>query len=131
MDNYKVYIGKSDIHGVGLRAIKDIKRHETVFYHRSKNTYKLNKLQLIQNGVHKDVIKTLSRLYYCDHDFLFLKANPELNFVNYLNHCENPNMYFRQGYYIANKDIKQDEEVTLNFLENNYHPQLSFTPTKI
>tara|TARA_R100001440_G_scaffold75750_1_gene104006 strand:- start:14426 stop:14851 length:426 start_codon:yes stop_codon:yes gene_type:complete len=131
IDRYKVYVGKSDIHGVGLRAIKDIKRHETVFYYRSKDTYPISKNVLIQNGIDKRVVNTLSRLYFCNHETLYLQQDQQLHFVNFLNHSKNCNMYFSQGYYIAKEDIKQDEEVTLNFLANGYHPQLSFTPNKI
>ena len=131
MDKYKVYIGKSEIHGVGLRAIKDIKQHETVFYYRSKNTFQLPIQALLQNRVDKRVIQTLCRLYYCDENHIYLQKEPTLNFVNFLNHSKDSNMYFSQGYYIAKTDIKQDEELTLNFLANGYHPQLSFKPKKM
>tara|TARA_Y100000592_G_scaffold58847_1_gene92176 strand:- start:4030 stop:4455 length:426 start_codon:yes stop_codon:yes gene_type:complete len=126
LHKYKVYVGKSDIHGVGLRAIKDIKKFEEIYYYRSSNTHKLSKAELISNGIDQKVIDTLSRLYFCDDENLYLQPNQQLYFVNFLNHSKNPNMIYRYGYYIAKRDIKQDEELTLNFLENGYHPQLSF-----
>lgn len=128
MKRYKVYVGKSDIHGVGLKAIKDIKKGEQVYYYKSYATHKLSKSELISKGIDKRVIDTLSRLYFCDKEHLYLQPNQQIYFVNYLNHSENPNMIFVNGFYIARCDIKQDEEVTLNFLENGYHPQLSFKP---
>ena len=126
MKRYKVYVGKSDIHGVGLKAIKDIKKGEQVYYYRSKNTHKLSKSELISQGIDKKVIDTLSRLYFCDKEHLYLQPDQQIYFVNYLNHSENPNMVFIRGFYMAKRDIKQDEEVTLDFLANGYQPQLSF-----
>tara|TARA_B100001769_G_C22045163_1_gene561707 strand:+ start:458 stop:895 length:438 start_codon:yes stop_codon:yes gene_type:complete len=131
MQRYKVYVGKSDIHGVGLKAIKDIKKGEQVYYYRNYTpTQKLSKSELISKGIDEKVIETLSRLYFCDEENLYLQPNQQIYFVNFLNHSENPNMVFIRGFYMAKRDIKQDEEVTLDFLANGYHPQLSFKPKK-
>ena len=48
-----------------------------------------------------------------------------------MNHSFNPNMIFVEGNYIAKRDIKADEEVTLDFTHNNYHSKLNFTPKNL
>lgn len=130
MFNYKVYVGPSDIHGVGLRAIKPIKKGEEVYYYKGEDTHPVSKSYLLKKGLDQRVIDTLCRLYYHDEHNLYLQPNQQLFFVNFLNHSANPNMVFKSGIYIAKRDIEQDEEVTLDWLDNGYHPKLYFKPNE-
>ena len=131
MYHYKVYIAKSDIHGVGLRAINDIKKGETIFYYRTKGTMPISIKEVLKNNVSQKVIDVLKRLYYSFEDFLFLHREPKLHHVNFINHSENPNAIFENGYYKAKVDIKADEEVTIDFLHRGYHRKLNFKPKNL
>ncbi len=131
MFHYKVYIAKSDIHGVGLRAINDIKKGEKVFYYRTIGTKPLSIKDLLSKNVSQRVIDVLKRIYYSKDDILYVHREPVLHHVNFMNHSFDPNMIFDEGNYIAKRDIKADEEVTLDFTCNNYHSKLNFTPKNL
>ena len=131
MYHYKVYVGRSDIHGVGLMAIDDIKKGDRIFYFRTKGTLPISMQNLLENRVSQKVIDVLKRLYYSFGDALFLHREPKLHHVNFINHSANPNVVFEDGWYIAKQDIKADEEVTLDFLDKGYHRKLAFKPKNL
>ena len=128
--HYKVYIGISKIHGVGLRAVDNIKKGEVVFFYKNENVKKVKIQDLLNLGVSKNTIEVLCRLCYATEEYIFIKENQGIDFVNNLNHHDDSNLIFKNGYYIASKDIKKDEEVVLDWTENDYHPQLNFKPNK-
>jgi len=124
--HYKVYIAPSKIHGVGLFAIDDIKQGEKIMFYNSKGLQKVSKDFLRKLGVKENVIKTLSRLYFNNKEEIVLQNSNIIDFVNFLNHNSKPNAIYKKGWYIAKNNIKANEEITLDFLADGYHPKLSF-----
>ena len=43
-----------------------------------------------------------------------------------MNHSKKPNMIYSLNKYFAKKNIKANEELTLDFSAKQYHPELNF-----
>ena len=117
-----MYVGVSDIKGVGLRALHDIEKHTVVHYFKPEiYVFELKYLETIAT---QDQIIDLKRKYYYDEKEIYLDPKLTHDMIYYLNHSENSNIRYQEGYYISTRKIYKNEEILLNWSENNYHPKL-------
>ena len=134
IDEYRVYIAPSKINGVGLFAIDDIKKGEIVYSFLNKTSSVHCPIsELVKDGVSEKKLNVFKRVFFANETRIQLKMTG-ISFVNYMNHSSRSNMEWSKendlSIYKAKKDIKAGEEVTLDFLENNYHTQLNFKPNE-
>ena len=117
-----MYVGVSDIKGVGLRAMHDIEKHTVIHYfHPEIIAFELKYLKTIAT---KDQIIDLKKKYYYDEKNIYLDPKLTNDLIYYLNHSEDSNIRYQEGYYISTRKIYNNEEIVLNWAENNYHPKL-------
>ena len=118
-------IGISKINNIGLIAIRTIPKDTLLFKIRNYNPKFVSFDDLKKKyNIPQSVINNIKKK--CAHDKnsiqitsdLFDKYSP--TYVNYLNHSNNPNLYFQNNCYYSRKKIKKGDELTLNYLENNY-----------
>ena len=124
--NFKVYVAPSKIHGVGIFAIDDINKGDLIFEYSNKNTNKLSKKTLNQIDISKNQQDVLSRMYYADEEAIYIKHDQDIHWVNFMNHSKNPNMIYSLNKYFAKRNVKANEELTLDFTAKQYHPKLNF-----
>ena len=135
LDNYNIYIAPSKIHGIGIFAAQDIPAETVLFYYNNDSAIPINIKELKELEIPDSVIDILKRMYgsysYYDNknpnktgDYIFLKENQDLTWVNFMNHKTNDNLKYENGFYIAKKDIKTHEELTINYL--NWREKLNF-----
>ncbi len=134
INQYKVYVAPSNINGVGLFAIDDIKKGDIVYTYLNNNKSVLVSInELLNNGVSINKINVLKRLFAGSETSIQLKTKG-IDFVSLMNHNADSNMEWSKkgnlSIYRAKKDIKANEEVTLDFLDNNYHKKLNFKPNE-
>jgi len=121
-------LAKSKIHGIGVIAIKDIKKGTNPFKYTSGEciNYKitpLTKEDLKKAKIDKNVMKMiddffhpLDGIYYVPHDGL---NSMDISF--FLNHSETPNIKWIDnnkcdyGIFKAIKNIKTGEELTIDY----------------
>jgi len=120
-------IGISKIDGVGVIAIKNIPKNTNPFKHISKekdNIITLTKKDI--KNIDPNVKKLLKDFFGNKNNFDILSAGP--NYINisfYMNHSNNPNVDIietnNSNYleFITNKDIKKDEELTIDYSKYN------------
>lgn len=105
----KTYLDKSRIHGIGVFAgqfiRKDTKIWRFVFgfdrYYTRKRFAKLPKPA-------KDYIRLYG--YQWKNEILL-----SMDYDTFMNHSENPNTYFHNGYVIARYSIRKGEEITNDY----------------
>jgi len=127
LHGFKIYVAPSKIHGVGIFAINNIKKGELIFeYINNGKSYKIPRKVLSKAGINKNQQDVLSRMYYADEEAIYIKFNNNIHWVNFMNHSRNPNMIYGLNKYFAKKNIKANEELTLDFSAKQYHPKLNF-----
>ena len=126
LKNFKVYVAPSKIHGVGIFAIDNINKGDLIFEYSNKNTNKLSKKILNKIDISKNQQDVLSRMYYADKEAIYIKYDQDIHWVNFMNHSKNPNMIYGLNKYFAKRNIKANEELTLDFTAKQYHPELNF-----
>ena len=124
--NFKVYVAPSKVHGVGIFAIDDINKGDLIFEYSNKNTNKLSKKTLNQINISKNQQDVLSRMYYANEEAIYIKHDQDIHWVNFMNHSKNPNMIYGLNKYFAKRNVKANEELTLDFTAKQYHPKLNF-----
>ena len=105
----KTYLGKSRIHGFGVFAgefiRKDAKMWRFVFgfdrYYNAKTFAKLPKPA-------KDYVRLHG--YQWGKEILL-----SMDYDTFMNHSENPNTYFKNGYVLARRNIRKGEEITNDY----------------
>jgi len=117
-----IYIGASKIQGVGLFAIKDTPKHTII--HRFKPELGSFSIKDLETFLSPEVIRDLKMKYYYEDDMIFLDMDLENDHILYLNHSEDSNIRYDDGYYVTTKDVKKGDEILLNWLEGGYHPKL-------
>ena len=139
-DLKKMYfqIGPSKINKIGLIAFRPIPKNTNVFeaIHYGIKFYSYKTLR--KKGIPTSVVKVIKK--YCAFtksgieipDNFF--SNTHLRIVNYINHSDDPNLRVissrNKVSYISRKPIKKNEELTINYNENNYCPKcIDFKPT--
>ncbi len=117
LPHYKVFarICRSKIHGVGVRAIFDIKKGTYIFYGDDEPIFwvEKKKVKRLPNEIKKlyeDFCIIRGDLYGCPKNF------NQLTPAWYLNHSKNPNVACDKGYsFYALRDIKKGEELTVDY----------------
>lgn len=119
--HYGVYtrLGCSEIHGVGVFAIRPIKKGTHIFYGDEPKIVWISKQKL------RGVPRTIKKLY---EDFAIIKDDgalygcPEnfnlLTVSWYINESDNPNIgcdIAKNYSFYALRDIESDEELTVNY----------------
>lgn len=121
--NINIELKPSNIHGVGLFAIKTIPNNTIVFTYIEPKIKTYNYKDLRKNGVSNGTIDMLKRIYAHNDKYIEIpqkfRANT-LHYVNFLNHSNKSNVYYKNGNYISRRNIKKGEEILLNYNENNY-----------
>lgn len=120
-ESVKLTIKPSDIEGVGVFAIKDIKKDEDLYTHGSpeKKLYRPKDLKGLDKEV-KELI--LQRWLMADKGGTFLNPHDDVWLNSFINHSCDPNMSKYTDK--ATRDIKKGEEITIN-----YNPQFAMTCT--
>ena len=102
----KVYVDKSNIHGRGVFAKKNIKKGEMIFYAKGK---------IVKFIIRNPNDSRIGSRWLCVGKNTWI--NPDKNNPLYfLNHACNPNAGIRGKItFIALKDIKKDEEIVFDY----------------
>ncbi len=117
LPHYKVYtrIAPSKIHGVGVRAIIDIKKGTYIFYGDDEeliwiNKSKLKKLPKEIQKLYNDFCIKKNDMYGCPQNFNLMTP------AWYLNHSPKPNVASDKNYcFYASRNIKKGEELTVDY----------------
>ncbi|HEY2582966.1 MAG TPA: SET domain-containing protein [Mucilaginibacter sp.] len=126
LPHYKVFtrLCKSNIHGIGVFAIQDIPEGTPLFEFDNTEMVWVNANEL------ESLSPKLKQLY---DDFCVTKNNKTLfgcpvNFNQmtmawYMNHSDDPNVESDDDYnFISKKNIKEGEELTINY--NNFNEEV-------
>ena len=105
----KTYLDKSRIHGIGVFAGESIRKGTKIWrfvfgfdrYYSRKRFDKLPKAA-------KDYIRLHG--YQWKNEILL-----SMDYDTFMNHSENPNTYFHNGYVIARANIRRGEEITNDY----------------
>jgi SET domain-containing protein len=117
LPHFKVFarIGRSKIHGVGVIAIRNIKRGTHIFYGDDEPIYWVDKKKI------KGLPNEIKKLY---EDFCIIKGGrygcpSNFNLLTpawYLNHSKKPNVACDKEYeFYTLRDIKRGEELTVDY----------------
>jgi SET domain-containing protein len=117
LPHYKVYtrLAQSKIHGVGVFAIRNIKRGVYIFYDDNEDIIWVNKNKLKAlpkeiKGLYEDFCIKNGDFYGCPENFNHLTP------AWYLNHSAKPNLGCDKSYnFFALKKIKKGEELTVDY----------------
>ena len=121
-----IHVAPSSIEGVGLFATKDIKENVVIYVINTMNYKPFLIKNLIESGANEDILNKLKKYYYTDKEVVHLDIELNICMIHYLNHNEKANIYYENGCYISKRDIKKNEELFINYLENGYHDELNF-----
>jgi uncharacterized membrane protein YcaP (DUF421 family) len=115
----------SNIAGVGIFAIRTIPKDTVIFHYDNEDITNYKFKDLRDKGVPLSVINTLKK--YCAHNKSIIQIpknynHEKLTYVHYLNHSDNSNIYydFDKNIYITKRKIRPNEEILLDYAENNY-----------
>ena len=102
---------QSNIHGLGVFALENIKK-ETIVYKHDKI------LDGWFDNTNYNPALTMLIKKYCPYDSSIDKFIKSCDNVNWMNHSDNPNLSAPTYYiHIANKDILIGDELTVNYNE--------------
>ena len=105
----KTYLGKSRIHGLGVFAGQSIRKDAKIwrFVYGFDRFYTRKRLAKLPNAA-RDYIKLHG--YQWKNEILL-----SMDYDTFMNHSENPNTYFRNGYVLARSNIRKGEEITNDY----------------
>lgn len=104
----KCKLAPSKIHGVGVFAIRDIRKGEKMYCKGSPNAKKYQGDISVLRPEIRELI--LQRWTTADKDFPFLSPNDDARLISFMNHSDTPN--YDKYNDIALKEIKRGEEIT-------------------
>jgi hypothetical protein len=107
----KTYLDKSKIHGLGLFAGEFIRRGKKIwrFVEGFDRAYSLQKFARLPKAA-RDFIRCYG--YRVDGEIL-LTADHD----HHINHSDDANTFWRDGYSIARRDIRKGAEITNDYRE--------------
>lgn len=116
-------VGRSEVHGVGLIAIRDIPKGTNPF----KNTYEPDAFEFTDDELHNvpaPVKKMIDAYFGREEKFVIIPMtalNP-LDLLHFINHSDTANVETIDGgmTFIAKRDISEGEELTSNYAEYDY-----------
>lgn len=107
-DEVKCKIGVSMIEGVGVIAIRDIKKGEKMYCKEGSNTKKYQGDISVLRPEIQELI--LQRWTQADKNFPFPSPNDDARLISFMNHSDTPN--YDKYNDIALKDILKGQEIT-------------------
>ena len=124
INNSLVHVAPSSIKGVGLFASTNIEKNKIILVINNSNYKWIKFKDLIDNGVNEDNLKIIKRFYYYNKEEIFIDPNIRQSFVWYINHSEDPNIFFDKGYYVTKHKILKGTEILLDYTHKGYHPEM-------
>ena len=126
LPHYEVYtrLAPSGIHGVGVFAIRDIKKDTAIFYGDNLHMewVEMNRLGDLTSEVKKlyeDFAVVKDRTYGCPKNFNLMTVSW------YLNESKTPNVRCGENYqFYALRDIRKGEELTVDYDTYSANPHL-------
>ena len=105
----KTYLDKSPIHGIGVFAGEPIRKDAKIWrfvmgFDRFFSRKKFAKLPKPA----RDYIRLHGYLW--DNEILL-----SMDYDTFMNHSDNPNTYFRNGYVLARRNIRKGQEITNDY----------------
>ena len=107
----KTYLDKSPIHGIGVFAGQFIRKGTKIwrFVEGFDRCYTPKEFARLPRPA-RDYLKSYG--YRADGEVLFTVDND-----HYINHSDDANTQWRNGYSVATRDIRKGEEITNNYRE--------------
>jgi uncharacterized protein len=123
LPHYKVYtrLAPSKIHGIGVYAIRSIRKGTYIFFGDDEEIIWINKSEL------KNLSKEIKKFYedFCvkkDYSYGCPKNFNNLTISWYLNHSDHPNVNCDKNYnFFAKRNIKKGEELTTDYTTYSEH----------
>lgn len=115
-DTSKIKVGPSQIHGVGVFALRDIAKDELLYADMIPNAFDIpfEMFDQINDEVRDIILGQYPQIVNGSH-FLY----PSTRMLTYLNHSDNPNYDAKTDK--ALRDIKKGEEITEDYKQiDNY-----------
>jgi uncharacterized protein len=105
----KTYLGKSRIHGIGVFADQFIRKDAKMwrFVYGFDRFYTRKRLAKLPKPA-KDYIRLHG--YQWGNEILL-----SMDYDTFMNHSENPNTYFHDGFVLARRNIRKGEEITNDY----------------
>jgi uncharacterized protein len=123
--HYYVKVAPSQIHGVGLFAIRDIPKETVVltFSYRDFPCVEIRK-SVLKDKLPKEVYSQIIKNWAETEKTIFVPVNinQQLHYVNFLNHSKDPNVRYQDEKYISMRRILKGEEILIDFHEADYNP---------
>jgi uncharacterized protein len=105
----KTYLDKSPIHGIGVFAAETIRKDQKIwrFVYDFDRFYTRKRLAKLPKPA-RDFIKLHG--YQWKNEILL-----SMDYDTFMNHSENPNTYYKNGYVLARKTIAKGAEITNDY----------------
>ncbi len=125
LKRYYVKVAPSEVHGVGVIAIRDIPK-DTAILHFSYQDFPCLDIpkSRLKKELPKEVYSQIIKNWAESEDAVMvpLNVNQQLHYVNFLNHSKDGNVRFQNGAYITKRKIAKGEEIRIDFAEEGYNP---------
>jgi len=108
----KATLGVSKVHGIGVIALRDIKKGETIYADKMPNVFSIpfEDLDKLYPEVREMILDRWPSIVN-GSDFIY----PDARLVSFMNHSFEPN--YDPETDTALKDIREDEEITENYCQ--------------
>ncbi len=124
-NNVYCRIQRSDIHGVGVFAIKEIPKGANPFVtYTNVETIPVPEKEIMENKNIPDTVKDMVKAFYVVQDGMFYcdaRSLNEINVTYFLNHSKEPNLDVEEideeSRFTANRNIAIGEELTSDYSE--------------
>jgi uncharacterized protein len=105
----KTYLDKSPIHGIGVFAAESIRKDQKIwrFVYGFDRFYTRKRLAKLPKPA-RDFIKLHG--YQWKNEILL-----SMDYDTFMNHSENPNTYYKNGYVLARRAIQKGGEITNDY----------------
>lgn len=119
-------LAPSNIHGIGLIAIRSIPK-DTFLFDDPIDAQFIPYETLYSNGVQKGVVKSLNKHFAHTKEGIELPLNINyIQYVNFINHSKQHNTRcvsdsYSNKYY-TDRRVQKGEELCINYFEDNYCP---------
>ncbi|MFH1694406.1 MAG: SET domain-containing protein [Patescibacteria group bacterium] len=124
----KIEVGDSKIEGKGVFTLEDIKKDSVVWRYDPNHDESLSITDF--EALDKDAREGLLRVAYLSESSNRWVYPPDDDPARFTNHSEQNNLSVifdksvsEEPLFVANKDIKKDEELTVNYLEFDNRPE--------
>jgi hypothetical protein len=116
VNQHKVHLGCSEIHGVGLFASTKIYEGELIYRNDlEKEIIQFEIFDLLSHGANADIIEQLKMSRCRDNDVLFIRQPNFVAFSDYINHSKNSNCKLVGKDWIATEEIAKSQEILFNY----------------